>query len=218
MHAHERTLLARLGFADPDRRDAVHDLACRYLTTEPALRRLVAWLGIERHRSSHRFECDSGVEQECDTTYVVASFSANREREISKGIGRYRTTVGFIDVALRIEIEERFTHVKRRRVRGYGKNDSTWEPVDDFAWRSRCEYGIEVKATPTSIGDLIRQMNLYRGYSATGKWIVATTYPITRADVECLQNERLQHVYLGEHFQAFVADQPVSDPAVNREV
>lgn len=218
MHAHERTLLARLGFVDPDRRDALHDLACRYLTTEPALRRLVACLGIERHRTSDRFECESGVEQKCDTTYMVASFATNLEREISKGFGRYRTTVGFIDIALRIEIEELFTNVTRRRVRGYGKNEFSWESVDDFTWRSWCEYGIEVKVTPTSIGDLIRQMNLYRAYSTIGKWIVATTYPITHADVECLQNEKLRHVYLGTHFQAFVADQPVSAAALNMEV
>lgn len=29
-HAHDRTLLAKLGFADPDKKDARHDLACRY--------------------------------------------------------------------------------------------------------------------------------------------------------------------------------------------
>jgi hypothetical protein len=218
MHGHERTLLARFGFADPDRRDALHDLACRYLTSEPAIRRLVERLGIESHRNSDAFEYASGVEQKCDTTCAVASFATNLERAISKGFGNYRTTIGFIDVALRLEIEERFTNVMRRRIRGYGANESSWNSVDDFNERSSREYGIEVKATPISLGDLIRQMNLYREYSTIRKWIVATTYPLTRADIECLQNEKLQHVYLGSHFQAFVAGQRVSTATLNEEV
>ena len=31
-HAHDRTLLASLGFADPDKKDQMHDLACEYLS------------------------------------------------------------------------------------------------------------------------------------------------------------------------------------------
>ena len=30
-HTHDRTLLAQLGFADPDKNDAMHDLVCEYL-------------------------------------------------------------------------------------------------------------------------------------------------------------------------------------------
>ena len=35
MHSHNRTLLAKLGFADPDKGEPRHDMACRYVT-EPA--------------------------------------------------------------------------------------------------------------------------------------------------------------------------------------
>jgi hypothetical protein len=41
-HSHERTLLASLGFADPDRRDRRHTLACQYLSTPDAALRLLA--------------------------------------------------------------------------------------------------------------------------------------------------------------------------------
>jgi len=33
MHAHDRTMLARFGFADPDKREPLHDLACQYLAS-----------------------------------------------------------------------------------------------------------------------------------------------------------------------------------------
>jgi hypothetical protein len=31
-HSHDRTLIASLGFADPDKQDPMHDLACEYLS------------------------------------------------------------------------------------------------------------------------------------------------------------------------------------------
>jgi hypothetical protein len=31
MHSFDRTLLAKLGFSDPDSRDRMHDLGCQYL-------------------------------------------------------------------------------------------------------------------------------------------------------------------------------------------
>lgn len=34
MYSHNRTLLASAGFADPDKKDPEHDLACRYLSDE----------------------------------------------------------------------------------------------------------------------------------------------------------------------------------------
>ena len=47
MHSHERTMLAKLGFADPDRREQRHDVACQYLATPDAIRRLIPYLKIE---------------------------------------------------------------------------------------------------------------------------------------------------------------------------
>lgn len=49
MHSHDRTLLARLGFQDPDKRNPLHDRACAYLgEPEQAARltRLVADLAL----------------------------------------------------------------------------------------------------------------------------------------------------------------------------
>lgn len=34
MHANERTLIANLGFSDPDKKNPLHDLACQYLAMD----------------------------------------------------------------------------------------------------------------------------------------------------------------------------------------
>lgn len=40
MHSKDRTLLASLGFADPDKGNRLHYLACRYLTEPEQIARL----------------------------------------------------------------------------------------------------------------------------------------------------------------------------------
>lgn len=42
-HSHDSTLLARFGFADPDRREPWHDVACQYLTQPDVLRQLALY-------------------------------------------------------------------------------------------------------------------------------------------------------------------------------
>ncbi len=41
MHSHDRTLLARLGFSDPDKKEPLHDLACAYLAEDTQARKLL---------------------------------------------------------------------------------------------------------------------------------------------------------------------------------
>lgn len=221
MHSHERTMLAKLGFADPDRREPLHDVACHYLATPGAVRRLIRCLAIEH--GPEPYADNSGYEERASQILrKVTSHRVNRECEIAKGLGQYRTTVGFADLALQLYVEEQHREVRmrRRNVRD-GRGNLTWsewEPLADRFDQSHVEIGVEVKVTPVAISDIIRQVKLYRSYSGIRTWIVATTYQITRADLACLKNERFQHVYLGEHFQAFVAEQPTSDSAVSMEV
>ncbi|MBC8356550.1 MAG: hypothetical protein H8E66_31605 [Planctomycetes bacterium] len=221
MHSHERTMLAKLGFADPDRREPLHDVACHYLVTPDAVRRLIRCLAIEHGPEPY---ADNSGDEERTSQFLrkVASHRVTRECEIAKGWGQYRTTVGFADLVLQLHIEEHHREAqKRTRNVPDGRGNLTWtewHPVADFVWQSNEEVGVEVKVTPVAVSDVVRQVKLYRSYSGIRTWVVATTYQITRADLECLRNERFQHVYLGEHFQAFVAEQPTSDPAVSMEV
>ena len=221
MHSHERTMLSKLGFADPDRREPLHDVACHYLVTPDAVRRLIWCLAIEHGPEPY---ADNSGDEERTSRVVrkVTSHRVSREFEIAKGLGQYRTTVGFADLVLQLHIADQHCEgrMRRRNVRD-GRGNLTWSEwgqLDNRVDWSHVEMGVEVKAMPVAVSDVIRQVKLYRSYSGIRTWIVATTYQITRADLASLKNERFQHVYLGKHFQAFVAEQPASDPAVSMEV
>jgi hypothetical protein len=41
MHTHDRTLIASLGFNDPDKKNVLHDLACAYLTQTEVIRSII---------------------------------------------------------------------------------------------------------------------------------------------------------------------------------
>jgi hypothetical protein len=77
-HAHDRTMLANLGFADPDKQEPLHDLACRYLMEPEQSGAILMSLGINS-----------------DVLYKYQEYT------ISKGEGQYRTTIGFMDVLFR---------------------------------------------------------------------------------------------------------------------
>jgi hypothetical protein len=112
-HSHDRTLLASLGFADPDKREPLHDLACEYLSQTPQSERIARLV-------------EPGV----------VSVESRTEVAILKGDGQYRTTIGFLD--LRID------------------------------WVGKIKNGfviVEVKINRVTVGEMIRQINLYREYA-----------------------------------------------------
>lgn len=76
MRATERTLIASLGFADPDKKNALHYLACHYLIQKPIIEKLCALAHIKNDENIRL-----GI-----------------ERPIEKGTGNYKTIVGFLDV------------------------------------------------------------------------------------------------------------------------
>jgi hypothetical protein len=85
MGAADRSLLAKLGFADPDKRSPLHDLACQYVA-QPAIADSIGLTVTEAGIASDlKFEASKCAQFECP---------------ISKGEGQYKTTVGFVDVIL----------------------------------------------------------------------------------------------------------------------
>ena len=168
MHSHERTMLSKLGFADPDRREQLHDVACHYLATPGAVRRQIRCLAIE-HGPEPYADNSSYEERTSQVLRKVTSHRVNRECEIAKGLGQYRTTVGFADLAIQVHVEDQHRDVRmRRRNAGDGRGNVTWsewEPIADRIGQSREDFGVEVKVTPVAISDVIRQVKLYRSYS-----------------------------------------------------
>lgn len=84
MHAKDRTLLAGLGFTDPDKKNPLHDLACQYLASEERSTKI---LGLTT----------AGVRDRA--AWVLDGTSL--EEHITKGEGQYRTTIGFADLIVR---------------------------------------------------------------------------------------------------------------------
>lgn len=217
MHAHERTLLARLGFADPDRRDPLHDIACRYLAMPQVSLRVAKLLNLEYSNRQQCFKTHTGYEMKCESSRFVKKVRSICEHEIYKGVGQYRTTVGFLDVYLQVELEELYTNVQKRRYYAQ-RTTHLWEPDSDFVEPDGETAAIEVKSTDVPVSDVIRQINLYRSYSNIRRWIFATTYPLNQSQFECLANARILHVHLGQRFQDFVREQANAPCANSVEV
>lgn len=93
-HSHDKTLLAKLGFSDRDKKHPRHDLACQYLAQSPVFAKLMQpFLG-------------TGCE--------VVSAQLEHEYHITKGDRQYRTTIGFADLySLNCVVQKRVTAPER---------------------------------------------------------------------------------------------------------
>jgi len=222
MHAHDRTMLANLGFADPDKRNPLHDLACQYLALPGTADKIVGLLGLEHGPEAYREEFDCCLEEGAETRRVRVSHVAF-EHPIVKGSGQYRTSIGFADLVLGLDVETERTGVTERR-KDYRGVWGRPEKKRDLRSTWRRLVGMEVKIAPVPIGDVIRQVKLYGSYTdrqscqEIHRWVVTTAYPISSLDVQCLRNERITHVVLGEGFKQFVADQDAPSDQGNVEV
>jgi hypothetical protein len=173
MHSHDRTLLAKLGFADPDRQNPEHDLACLYLRQPDVMSRVVGHL-LDRGDGARR-------------AYMKGR--ATPEYHLQKGYGQYATTVGFLDVCYA------FTYSHEEGEARYHVTGGAF---------------IEVKIAPTTVGDLLRQMNLYRAYLPHyAKWfgLVVAPWDITESVRDTLKSASLAYLKLGGAFRDWKASQ-----------
>lgn len=63
--------------------------------------------------------------------------------------------------------------------------------------------GVEVKANPVPIGDVIRQIALYKDYMP-GAWILVTAYELSKMDVDELDRADIKHLLAGDKFHAWL--------------
>lgn len=191
MHSHEKTLLQKLGFADEDK-GSRHDLACKYLCQSHVHQRVMESF-LEKHKKG-RYKHE--LVRSCRT-----------EIPISKGEDRYKTTIGFIDVMLLSSV----LYVPPPP----GSASEVIHPLDRYDFCLK----IEVKASPSSISEALRQIQLYREYqdsqeSCISAWLLVTTFRIPQDDVQLLLREGIQHARLGPKFEEYATEQernPVPD-------
>lgn len=127
-----------MGFKDPDRKTPEHDRACIELALNPG--RLLTALEIQHDGAR-----------------------ALLEQPLQKGDGKYASTVGFID-AIVLAVAK----TTRRECTG---SHPSWESfrrcdqcVDVPVAYARSALLVEVKTRIDNVGDLLRQINLYREY------------------------------------------------------
>jgi hypothetical protein len=201
MHAHDRTLLAALSFSDKDKKDSRHDAASRYLAKQENALRL-AELCIVKTKGT------SGEEgmlkwEGVNTRTGFGRVRPRYEVPIHKGEGKYRNTVGFMDLVLDVPVDIETRGVQQCKTWSYGE----WEPEQPLLhnYVTQIDIRVEVKIGEVGVGDIIRQINLYKSFLAAkgARWVAATLFPLTAAEVEQLKEEDIFHIQLGEGFKKY---------------
>lgn len=184
-HSYDRTYLASLGFADPDKKLRKHDVACQFLASKEAIEYFRKQLLTPYGDSKFYVEPSQAV---CK--------AVNFELMITKGEDKYKTTIGFLDYHMRWVI-------KQKRI---------YEGVEDES-TDYLQIGVEVKITPVPVGDIIRQINLYREYAKDiRKWWVVTAFDISMMDLKMLATSNIKYLKLGNKFDHWCEQKEAEEP------
>lgn len=236
MHSHDRTMIASMGFADPDKKEPLHELACQFLIQRAVAEKIGAMTRPDRVRFSFEQKAESQIHH-CPTAAELhkrwpsvggyrgstvsvcrsASYEFDRtilrraltESPISKGEGKYRTTVGFADVSLYFE----WTYIFAGASEAKGNCcHCEWSPPPD-EWLGDTpdktvvhpgwDADIEVKIAKIPVSDIIRQIGLYREYKRETRWFVVTPWAINPHEKKALGDQRITHIRLGDGFEQF---------------
>lgn len=177
---------------------------------------------------------DIGASRGSDTRVLVPG-KPSLEVPIVKGSHQYKTCIGFIDVHVCYAINTIFVGEKETlRKDIYDNTILSFRPPNDpksdeerraraescISWTTyervtskHVEVNIEVKVTPVSVGDAIRQLNLYREHCNADFWVLATTYGVVEEDVRSLASEGIHHIRLGDGFAKYLSDRKTKQEA-----
>lgn len=159
MHSHDRTMIVKLGFADADKKNPLHDWACQYLARDSVAPKIIdAYLDREMAQRISNNPPPNGV----TLGNAQVGFDAELEFPISKGQGQYRTTIGFIDVLYRVKLEAEIVapalerHVARLWVEGH---EFRFRHGDWGCWCAMCN------------GRSRKTKDLFSDYSQAFEWM-----------------------------------------------
>jgi len=219
MHSHDRTLLSKLGFADLDKKNPLHDQACLYITQPEMVKKIEVWLLGKAERTNITNDLASfGYEPQQVVGYGSTEF------HLQKGEGQYATTIGFLDALFFFQVkgvvkewetkrEETVTRKYGISPREYVETSYQWvdcEPYQKSRQTTKDNIAIfaEVKIQPTSVGDILRQMKLYRDYLFTHHHtgcglplgILFSPWDLSAAEADALHKARFAFLKLGSNF------------------
>lgn len=224
VHSHDRTMLSSLGFADPDKKNPEHDDACKYLMQDAVIEKLVIGL-------NHDFMPNAATRADWQNLtlwtdahrprhpYRVRVRDKAMEYHLQKGSGQYATTIGFVDVLFTAAFPHtRFVRETQRKDYVDGKYTTIVTPAHYLEDSLDVRCFVEVKITPVSVNEILRQMNLYRSYIDTEPYynpytgLVITAWELDAADETALLQARYKHFHLGQGFQDWKNNRPKATP------
>ena len=222
MVQNEQILLVQSSFSNPYCGDVYHDLACQYLATPQGMNQLISFLGIE-HKPMSWQERWQNLKQQSLRSQVVIANHATLAYPITKGLGRFKSTLGVADMVLHVITEEQHTRVQQcERERFFPEENqekwTEWMPRQDIVFNNRLTFGVEVKVTRPPLDELLRQIQLYRFYSGIKDWVVVTTYAFPDSEIYSLLREDIRHLRLEKKFYAFVKDQQQKEAIRNLQI
>ena len=123
--------------------------------------------------------------------YIKGNFTNTRSRKehpITKGTNQYKTTIGFIDVWMTYTLKQQWK-LKPPTGRSITFDSDT-----------NMEVILEVK-TVIKVGEILRQLKLYKEYKPKADLVLVSTVPVTALQVSALQAEGIQVIQLGKDFE-----------------
>ena len=202
----DRTLIARMGFADSDRSSPDHDLGCMYLAQGTQLRKLAEYL--------YSKDCTLSVwptrirgTSLTDVTVLgakITPYRAELEKLIGRKVysggsdtGRRSGLVGFADVFFTVDCEVRYTDQN-------GRNIAESLP--------RLSVLVEVKSRPVPASAILRQIRVYEEHLRPDRGdklasVAAVMFDMPRRDVVLLRNQGVEVIRLGDPFRRWVEEQ-----------
>lgn len=221
MHSHDRTLIARLGFSDPDRKDPRHDLACQYVVeqreqiarmalSDLSLKvtaedlRHVAWRKADRAGFSCP-TCGTRVGRGCRCNEIDAAIA----KKFGVSAGDLRIVC---DMHAECEQIIQKGEGQYRTTIGFADVYITGHRVVQLGGERYLGYperaiGVEVKIQPISWAEVLRQIRLYAEYLPAEVWVLAAAYAVSASDVEMLQANDVMTVRLGSKFETWAKAQ-----------
>jgi hypothetical protein len=152
---------------------------------------------------------------------------ARQETVLSKGHGQYKTTVGFLDArfsfrsSMRLQGERRTIPTRYQpdweQVRRALDRGELWEQSvnpKQGSWDFDTVVGnvaMEIKISPVSVSEALRQIHLYREYMPfEHSWVLVTRFPMNSGEREVLRRHDIAHLRLGDQFTAWMEQQRAS--------
>jgi len=220
-HAHANTLLQKMGFKDPDHELPAHDTACVSLVMNAQkLLALVPRWGVRDIAIELEKPLQKGDGKYASTVGFIDAMikwdewsprdACDSERRMK--VERWRCPACGMAASTR-EREERCKTCKGPQ------GHAVWLQRDDESLVregpahplvSRCSMLVEVKTKISGIGDLLRQMNLYREYQPADEY---TVWSLTESDAvyeEVLLSQRINLV-VGSSLDLLVATRWIAD-------